>query len=87
MGFNSTGRLKFLLSLGVYDSSLVLMFLQGFMIVDRTSLYGRNMLDQHREMRMDIDNMSYEVIIVFSLLIMNIMCCKKIVNHLNVWLY
>ncbi|XP_020240153.1 probable E3 ubiquitin-protein ligase ZFP1 [Cajanus cajan] len=34
---------------------------EGFMIVDRTSLYGsRNMLDQHRDMRMDIDNMSYE---------------------------
>lgn len=36
------------------------------MIVDRTSLYGpRNMLDRHRDMRMDIDNMSYEVIIIF----------------------
>lgn len=35
------------------------------MIVDRTSLNGsRNMLDQHRDMRMDIDNMSYEVIII-----------------------
>jgi hypothetical protein len=37
---------------------------QGFMIVERASLYGsRNVLDQHREMRMDIDNMSYEVAI------------------------
>ena len=37
--------------------------LQGFMIVDRSALYGsRNMLDQHRDMRLDIDNMSYEVI-------------------------
>lgn len=37
--------------------------LQGFMIVDRSALYGsRNMFDQHREMRLDIDNMSYEVI-------------------------
>ncbi|KAL2323273.1 hypothetical protein Fmac_027652 [Flemingia macrophylla] len=34
---------------------------EGFMIVDRNSLYGsRNILDQHRDMRMDIDNMSYE---------------------------
>jgi len=34
------------------------------MIVERASLSGsRNMLDQHREMRMDIDNMSYEVAI------------------------
>lgn len=56
------------------------------MIVDRTSLYGRNMIDQHRDMRMDIDNMSYEVTIVVSLLTINIMHCKKIVNHLDVWL-
>jgi hypothetical protein len=36
---------------------------EGFMIVDRSALYGsRNMFDQHREMRLDIDNMSYEVI-------------------------
>ena len=34
------------------------------MIVDRSAFYGsRNMLDQHREMRLDVDNMSYEVII------------------------
>ena len=40
--------------------------LQGFMIVDRSALYGsRNMFDQHREMRLDIDNMSYEVIYLF----------------------
>lgn len=33
------------------------------MIVERASLYGsRNMLDQHRDMRLDIDNMSYEVV-------------------------
>ena len=37
------------------------------MIVDRTSLYGsRNIFDQHRDMRMDIDNMSYEVILTGS---------------------
>lgn len=31
------------------------------MIIDR-SLYGsRNFLDQHRDMRLDVDNMSYEV--------------------------
>ncbi|CAJ1894125.1 unnamed protein product [Sphenostylis stenocarpa] len=34
---------------------------EGFLLVERASVYGsRNMLDQHREMRMDIDNMSYE---------------------------
>lgn len=39
------------------------------MIVDRPSMYGsRNMFDQHRDMRMDIDNMSYEVIIRASVL-------------------
>jgi hypothetical protein len=37
--------------------------LQGFMIVDRSAMYGsRNMFDQHRDMRLDIDNMGYEVI-------------------------
>ncbi|KAF7818599.1 putative E3 ubiquitin-protein ligase RHG1A isoform X1 [Senna tora] len=39
----------------------------GFMIVDRASLYGsRNMLDQHRDMRMDIDNMSYEELLALG---------------------
>lgn len=42
----------------------VILSFQGFMIVDRSALYGsRNMVDQHREMRLDVDNMSYEVII------------------------
>ncbi|RDX80092.1 E3 ubiquitin-protein ligase MBR2 [Mucuna pruriens] len=40
---------------------------EGFMIVDRTSLYGsRNMLDQHRDLRMDIDNMSYEELLALG---------------------
>ncbi|XP_027363854.1 probable E3 ubiquitin-protein ligase ZFP1 isoform X2 [Abrus precatorius] len=40
---------------------------EGFMIVDRTSLYSsRNMLDQHRDMRMDIDNMSYEELLALG---------------------
>ncbi|CAH2058937.1 unnamed protein product [Thlaspi arvense] len=34
---------------------------QGFMVVDRQQHYGsRNMLDHHRDMRLDIDNMTYE---------------------------
>ncbi|MCI22846.1 DNA binding zinc finger protein (Pspzf), partial [Trifolium medium] len=42
----------------VYRRTLILF---GFMIVERASLYGsRNMLDQHRDMRLDIDSMSYE---------------------------
>lgn len=45
------------------DCEEVLSF-QGFMIVDRSALYGsRNTVDQHRDMRLDVDNMSYEVII------------------------
>ncbi|XP_061350547.1 probable E3 ubiquitin-protein ligase RHG1A [Gastrolobium bilobum] len=40
---------------------------EGFMIVDRASLYGsRNVLDQHRDMRMDIDNMSYEELLALG---------------------
>lgn len=36
------------------------------MIVDRPALYGsRNMFDHHRDMRLDIDNMSYEVTLIF----------------------
>lgn len=32
------------------------------MIVDRSGIYGsRSLFDQHRDMRLDIDNMSYEV--------------------------
>ncbi|KAI5665313.1 hypothetical protein M9H77_24636 [Catharanthus roseus] len=34
---------------------------EGLMIMDRTGIYGsRSMFDQHREMRLDIDNMTYE---------------------------
>ncbi|KMT06314.1 hypothetical protein BVRB_7g162360 isoform B [Beta vulgaris subsp. vulgaris] len=34
---------------------------EGLMIVDRSSLYGsRNFMDHHRDMRLDVDNMSYE---------------------------
>ncbi|KAK4583300.1 hypothetical protein RGQ29_026191 [Quercus rubra] len=40
---------------------------EGFMIVDRSALYGsRNMLDQHRDMRLDIDNMSYEELLALG---------------------
>ncbi|TKY62166.1 E3 ubiquitin-protein ligase MBR2 [Spatholobus suberectus] len=40
---------------------------EGFMVVERASLYGsRNMLDQHRDMRMDIDNMSYEELLALG---------------------
>lgn len=36
------------------------------MIVDRSAVYGsRNILDQHRDMRLDVDNMSYEVVSAF----------------------
>ncbi|KAK7396556.1 hypothetical protein VNO78_17644 [Psophocarpus tetragonolobus] len=40
---------------------------EGFMVVEREAVYGsRNMLDQHREMRMDIDNMSYEELLALG---------------------
>ncbi|GMH23117.1 hypothetical protein Nepgr_024960 [Nepenthes gracilis] len=40
---------------------------EGLTIVDRSSLYGsRNLFDQHREMRLDIDNMSYEELLVLG---------------------
>jgi len=46
--------------------------LMCFMIVDCASQYGSpNIHDQHRDMRMDIDNMSYEVIIFVSCVIIN----------------
>ncbi|KAL2933141.1 E3 ubiquitin-protein ligase MBR2 [Bienertia sinuspersici] len=40
---------------------------EGLMIVDRASLYGsRNYLDQHREMRLDVDSMSYEELLALG---------------------
>ncbi|XP_045798781.1 probable E3 ubiquitin-protein ligase RHG1A isoform X4 [Trifolium pratense] len=40
---------------------------EGFMIVERASLYGsRNMLDQHRDMRLDVDSMSYEELLALG---------------------
>ena len=41
------------------------------MIMDRSTFYGsRNMIDQHRDMRLDVDNMTYEVCTNFSFAIM-----------------
>ncbi|XP_059667653.1 probable E3 ubiquitin-protein ligase ZFP1 [Cornus florida] len=40
---------------------------EGLMIVDRSALYGsRNLFDQHREMRLDVDNMSYEELLALG---------------------
>lgn len=40
---------------------------EGFMIVDRSAMYGsRSMFDQHRDMRLDIDNMSYEELLALG---------------------
>ncbi|KAK8659960.1 hypothetical protein V6N13_030150 [Hibiscus sabdariffa] len=40
---------------------------EGFMIVDRSAFSGsRNMFDQHRDMRLDIDNMSYEELLALG---------------------
>ncbi|XVF07935.1 hypothetical protein REPUB_Repub06bG0182100 [Reevesia pubescens] len=40
---------------------------EGFMIVDRSAFYGsRNMFDQHRDMRLDIDNMTYEELLALG---------------------
>ncbi|KAM0991036.1 hypothetical protein ACFX13_009597 [Malus domestica] len=40
---------------------------EGFMAVDRPAFPGsRNMLDHHRDMRLDIDNMSYEELLALS---------------------
>ncbi|XP_057984161.1 probable E3 ubiquitin-protein ligase ZFP1 isoform X2 [Malania oleifera] len=40
---------------------------EGLMFVDRAALYSsRNLFDQHREMRLDIDNMSYEELLALG---------------------
>ncbi|XP_071709772.1 uncharacterized protein [Rutidosis leptorrhynchoides] len=40
---------------------------QGLMIVDRSGIYGsRNPFDQHRDMRLDIDDMSYEELLALG---------------------
>ncbi|GFY93341.1 RING/U-box superfamily protein [Actinidia rufa] len=40
---------------------------EGLTIVDRSALYGsRNLYDQHRDMRLDIDNMSYEELLALG---------------------
>ncbi|KAK2969146.1 hypothetical protein RJ640_007207 [Escallonia rubra] len=41
--------------------------LQGLVIVDRSAWYGtRNMYDHHREMRLDVDDMSYEELLALG---------------------
>lgn len=40
---------------------------EGLMIVDQSSLYGsRSLFDQHRDMRLDVDNMSYEELLALG---------------------
>ncbi|XP_002519554.2 E3 ubiquitin-protein ligase MBR1 [Ricinus communis] len=40
---------------------------EGYMVVDRSTSYGpRNMVDQHRDMRLDVDNMSYEELLALG---------------------
>ncbi|KAJ4850710.1 hypothetical protein Tsubulata_005617 [Turnera subulata] len=40
---------------------------EGFMVMDRSAFYGsRNMVDQHRDMRLDVDNMSYEELLALG---------------------
>ncbi|XP_010253614.1 PREDICTED: probable E3 ubiquitin-protein ligase HIP1 [Nelumbo nucifera] len=40
---------------------------EGLMMVGRSTLYGsRNLFDQHREMRLDIDNMTYEELLALG---------------------
>ncbi|XP_050381022.1 probable E3 ubiquitin-protein ligase ZFP1 isoform X2 [Argentina anserina] len=40
---------------------------EGFMIADRSGFYGsRNMLDHHRDLRLDVDNMSYEELLALG---------------------
>ncbi|XP_031252277.1 probable E3 ubiquitin-protein ligase ZFP1 [Pistacia vera] len=40
---------------------------EGFMIVDRSTMYGpRSMLDQHRDLRLDVDNMTYEELLALG---------------------
>ncbi|KAF7804473.1 putative E3 ubiquitin-protein ligase RHG1A isoform X1 [Senna tora] len=60
-------KIVFLAILLVAVSNLLLFSLQGFMIVDRSLPYGsRPMVDQHRDMRMDIDNLSYEELLALG---------------------
>ncbi|XP_039018077.1 E3 ubiquitin-protein ligase MBR1-like [Hibiscus syriacus] len=40
---------------------------EGFTVADRSVFYGsRNMFDQHRDMRLDIDNMTYEELLALG---------------------
>ncbi|KAL3839642.1 hypothetical protein ACJIZ3_024233 [Penstemon smallii] len=40
---------------------------EGLMIVDHPAFYGsRNLFDQHRDMRLDVDNMSYEELLALG---------------------
>ncbi|KAF9590952.1 hypothetical protein IFM89_000497 [Coptis chinensis] len=40
---------------------------EGLMMVDHSALYGaRNLLDRHRDMRLDVDNMSYEELLALG---------------------
>lgn len=46
----------------IINFSIFFILLQGFMVVDHQLQHGsRHMLDHDRDMRLDIDDMSYEV--------------------------
>jgi len=58
--------------------------LQGLMIVDRSGFYGsRNHVDQHRDMRLDIDDMSYEVSDIFILTYTTYILFRCLINEIN----
>lgn len=61
-------------------------YMQATMMVDRSSHGSRNLIDQYRDMRLDIDNMSYEVITTSSIPLLSFGFSQLLLT-LNYWLW
>ncbi|XP_062157504.1 probable E3 ubiquitin-protein ligase HIP1 [Alnus glutinosa] len=54
------------LMLKISGDDICLKYMQATMMVDRSSHGSRNLIDQYRDMRLDIDNMSYEELLALG---------------------
>lgn len=83
--FMQTGYIVGLM-LKISGDDICLKYMQATMIVDRSSHGSRNMFDHYRDMRLDIDNMSYEVITISSILLLSFGFSQLLLTS-NYWLW
>lgn len=65
---------------------MYLSYLQAIMMADHSPMHGsRNLIDRYRDMRLDVDNMNYEVIITSSTSLLSFGLSQLLLT-INYWL-